>query len=68
MENQLRKPRGYGADDILACPNCFQPIRLTRRGPDGDSDLRERQIFTCWTCDRQIERLVDVDGVTSCTS
>jgi hypothetical protein len=69
MENQLGKPRSYGADDILVCPNCFKPIRLTRRGPDGDFDFRyERQIFTCWACDRQIERRVDVDGVTSNTS
>jgi hypothetical protein len=31
---QQRKPRSFGADDKLACPNCSKPTSLTRRGPD----------------------------------
>jgi hypothetical protein len=63
MPYQRRKPRSFGADDRLACPNCSKPTALTRRGPDADYDLDyERQIFTCHACGHQIERVVNVDG------
>jgi hypothetical protein len=63
MPYQQLKPRSFGADDKLACPNCSKPTSLTRRGPDADYDLDyERQIFTCRACGHQIERVVNVDG------
>jgi hypothetical protein len=65
MQNQQRKPRSFGADDRLSCPNCSKLTSLTRR-PDPDYNLRylryERQIFTCQACSHQIERIVDIDG------
>ena len=63
MPYQQGKPRSFGADDKLACPNCSKPTSLTRRSPDTDYDLDcERQIFTCRACGHQIERVVNVDG------
>jgi hypothetical protein len=58
-----RKPRSYGADDKLTCPNCKGLMSLSRRGPDGDYDRDyERQHFTCRACDHCIERIVDATG------
>jgi transcription elongation factor Elf1 len=63
MPYQQLKPRSFGADDKLACPNCSKPTSLTRRGPEADYHLDyERQIFTCRACGQQIERVVNVDG------
>jgi DNA-directed RNA polymerase subunit RPC12/RpoP len=59
MPYQQRKPRSFGADDRLACPNCSKAMFLSRRGPDVDY---ERQIFTCLACDHRIERIADADG------
>jgi uncharacterized protein YbaR (Trm112 family) len=57
-----RKPRNFGVDDRLACPNCRHHMSLTRRSPD-DADLEyERQTFTCHACDHLIERIVDAAG------
>ena len=48
MPYQQLKPRSFGADDKLACPNCSKPTSLTSRGPEADYHLDyERQIFTC---------------------
>ncbi len=62
MSDPRRKPRSFGADDALGCPNCSKRMTLTRRGPAGADDLNERQIFTCSACDYQIERVVDAVG------
>ena len=59
MPYQQRKPRAYGADDRLVCPNCSKPMLLSRRSPEAEN---ERQIFTCQSCDHHIERIVDADG------
>ena len=62
MPNKQRKPRSFGADDILACLNCSQPVSLTKR-PDADYNLRyERQIFACRACGHRNERIVDAEG------
>ncbi len=63
MSDPRRKPRSFGADNTLICPNCNERMSLTRRGPADAKDLEhERQIFTCAACDHQIERIVNAIG------
>jgi hypothetical protein len=63
MLNQLPKPRGFGVDDKPPCSNCAGRMSLTRRGPRPDYGLRyERQIFTCFGCDQEVERIVDANA------
>ena len=46
-----------------ACQHCGKRMRIIRRGPRSDHrGYYERQIFTCDTCDRTIERRVNTDG------
>jgi hypothetical protein len=63
MLNQLPKPRRFGVDDKPPCSNCAGRMSLTRRGPAPDYGLRyERQIFTCFGCDQEVERVVDANA------
>ena len=63
MLNQVPQPRRFGVDDKPPCPNCGRRMSLTRRGPDPDYGLRyERQMFTCFGCDQEIERVVDANA------
>lgn len=63
MTHQLMEPRGFGADDKPACPNCGNAMHLRNRSPDAAYGLcYERQIFRCAACDFRIERSVDTDG------
>ena len=63
MLTQLPKPRRFGVDDKPPCPNCGRRMSLPRRGPDPDYGLRyERQMFTCFGCDQEIERVVDANA------
>jgi hypothetical protein len=63
MLNQPRNPRGFGVGDKPPCSNCAGRMSLTRRGPDPDYGLRyERQTFTCFECDQEVERVVDANA------
>ena len=62
MFDQLEKPRNFGVNDKPPCANCGRPTSLIRRSPD-DLDRRyERQIFVCFKCSREAERVVDAEG------
>ena len=62
MFDQLQKTRNFGVNDKPPCADCGQRTSLIRRSPD-DFDLRyERQIFACFKCNREIERVVDAEG------
>jgi Zn finger protein HypA/HybF involved in hydrogenase expression len=63
MRDQLGNPRGFGVSDKPRCPNCGEPMFLTRRSPAGDHALQyERQTFTCPGCKQEFERIVDAGG------
>jgi hypothetical protein len=62
MFDQLEKPRNFGVNDKPLCTNCGWPTSLSRRSPDDFDRRYERQIFTCFGCDREIERIVDANG------
>lgn len=63
MPDQRRNPRSFGVGDKPRCPNCAEPMFLTRRSPAADYALQyERQKFTCPACDHEIERVVDAEG------
>lgn len=56
-------PRRFGAMDTPACPNCKNPMRLTRRTPHPQYGYDfELQTFTCGVCKHQIERNADLLG------
>ena len=62
MFDQLQETRNFGVNDKPPCKNCGRPTSLIRRSPD-DLDLRcERQIFACFKCGHEIERVVDAEG------
>jgi hypothetical protein len=62
MFDQLDKPRNFGVNDKPPCANCGQPTSLIRRSPDHFDRRCERQIFACFKCDNEVERLVDESG------
>jgi hypothetical protein len=63
MRDQLGNPRDFGVNDKPRCPNCGEPMFLTRRSPAADYALQyERQKFTCPGCNQESERVVDAAG------
>jgi hypothetical protein len=62
MFDQLEKPCNFGVNDKPPCTNCDQPTSLIRRSPDYFDRRYERQIFACFKCSYEIERVVDADG------
>jgi len=62
MINQPRKPRGFGVDDKPRCLSCGELTFITRRAPAAEHALEyEHQTFTCFGCERESRRVVDVD-------
>ena len=60
--DQQRMRRGVGVS-YPACQNCGKRMRIVRRGPRYDhSGYYERQVFTCGSCDHQVERNINTDG------
>jgi C4-type Zn-finger protein len=51
----------YSPDDALVCPQCRQPMSLTRRAPHADAQY-EWQTFTCRRCGYESIRCACVDG------
>jgi ribosomal protein S14 len=62
MIDQLEKPRNFGVHHKPPCANCGQPTSLIRRSPSDFDRRYERQIFACFKCGHEIERVVDVEG------
>ena len=62
MFDQLQKPRNYGVNDKPLCKYCGQPTSLIRRSPCEFIRRSERQIFACFRCSRESERIVDAEG------
>jgi hypothetical protein len=62
MFDQLQKSRCYGVNDKPPCAHCGQATSLVRRSPDDFDRTHERQIFACFKCDHEMERVVDADG------
>jgi hypothetical protein len=63
MLDQTQKPRSFGVDDKPSYPNCGKRLSLTGRGPHIDYELRyERQIFTCFGCDQEFDRIIEAEG------
>ncbi len=62
MFDQLQKARNFGANDKPPCANCGSPTSLIRRSPDDFDRRYERQIFACFNCNYEIERVVDESG------
>jgi hypothetical protein len=60
-EHQMPIP--FGATDTPTCPECKNPMRLTRRTPHPKyGDDFELQTFTCRVCQHEIERDADILG------
>ena len=56
-------PARFGASDAPVCPECKNPMRLTRRTPHPELGYDfERQVFTCRVCQHEIQRNADVLG------
>jgi len=53
-------PTRFGACDTPACPQCKNPMSLTRRTPHPKRGYDfELQTFTCRVCNHEIERSAD---------
>lgn len=53
-------PTSFGATDTPTCPECKNPMRLTRRMPHPNDGYNfELQTFTCRVCQHEIERNAD---------
>jgi hypothetical protein len=62
MPYQQRKPRSFGADNTLACPNCSMPVSLTRRGPDCEYLLLGAEGVRVGLAVTGLSAFADVDG------
>jgi hypothetical protein len=64
MSLQQQEPaHRFGSDDHMVCPECGNPMRLTRRAPHLVLGAAyERQILTCQNCSHQAERNADGQG------
>ena len=60
-------PISFGSADTLACPECRNAMRVTRRMPHPEYGYDfELQTFTCTVCRHEIKRSADrLGGVTS---
>ena len=62
MWGRIRQ-RDFGVKDHPACPKCGKAMVLVRRTPHPEyGSAFERQTFTCFACDREIERSADAYG------
>ena len=53
----------FGVTDTPPCPNCKNPMRLSRRTPHSKLGYAfELQTFTCRVCQYEIERSADELG------
>jgi hypothetical protein len=53
----------FGVSDTPPCPNCKNPMRLTRRTPHSKLGRAfELQTFTCRICQHEVERSADELG------